>query len=186
MDCNNKNTQGGFTLIEIIIVIFVTVILLMGFFSLYDWHGKIYNYQQALVRVSGSSRDATQSIFYYTDQAYRVLASSGSYTSGAQTLILHVPAVTAAGDPVSGKWDTVIFYTSGSRLFVLIQPDAASTRRAGLKQLSDTLQSLTFSYNDPDFTQVTQVSLDITTSLQVKEQTITSRLTQDMYLKNYY
>src|SRR6185369_8230476 len=158
--------RRGFTLIEIIVVIFVTSIMLLGFLSLYEWHGKVYNYQQAVIRVSGSSRSSMQAFSLYTSQAYRVLSDSGSYSTDINTLILQVPSINDSGDVISAKWDTVIFYKSGTNLFLLIQPDASSSRPAVNKILSDTLQSLSFNYNNANFDLITKVTVDMTNSIQ--------------------
>ncbi len=186
MAYKEKLKNQGFTLVEIVVVIFVTSILLLGFFSLYEWHTKIYNYQQAVIRVSNSSRQSLQLISNYVSQGYRVLASGNGYNTGSSNLVLQLPSIDSSGDVVSGKWDTVVFYTGGSNLFIMVDPDPSSQRVGMNKLLSDTIVSLTFTYNNANYDLMTKVSVDMTNRVTLRNQSVTNRETGNFYLKNYY
>ena len=177
---------SGFTLVEMVIVLLVMAILLLGFLMLYDWHTKIYNYEVAFVRVTSASRSSLQTLSSNASQAHQVLASSSGYSSGSQTLILQLPSVDNTGELIAGKWDTMIFYASSTNFYFSAQPDASSARPAGIKLLSDSLNSLTFTYNNADVTQATKVTVDMDNRLQVRNQTVDSHVQQDLYLKNFY
>jgi hypothetical protein len=184
-----QKSGAGFTLIEMILVIFLGTLLLLGLFSLYDWHSKMYNYQQGLVRVSESARNSSQAILEHTTQAYRVVASqtiNGTvYTSSSTALVLQLPAVDGSSNVVPGKWDHVVFFASGTNLYQIISPDPASSRMGGTRLLSDVLGEIEFTYDNGDFTQVRRVAVHIYTEIQVRDQTVTQDLQQNIYLKNY-
>jgi Tfp pilus assembly protein PilV len=184
-----NNRQIGFTLIEVIMVSFFSVLILGALFALFGWHGTIYNYEQALVRVTSSGRDALQNVFSYTSQAHRVATSTSingtNYNSNSSTLVLQLSSVSSAGLVIANSWDYAVFYVSGNKLIFELDADSSSTRKKMKKQLSDSVQSLSFTYNNADFDLVTQVSMDLQTQLTARTQVVSNRLQQNAYLKNY-
>ncbi len=187
---NITKSGGGFTIIEVMMVSFFSVLILGALFALFGWHGTIYNYEQALVRVTSSGRDALQNVFSYTSQAHRVVDSASingaNYSSNSTTLVLQLSAVSSAGLVIANTWDYAVFYISGNKLIFELEADPLSTRRGLKKQLSDSVQSLSFTYNNADFDLVTQVSMDLQTQLTAKTQVVSNHLQQNAYLKNYY
>lgn len=190
MTLGNKRKISGFTLVEAVIVIFIISLLLLVLFSLYDWHSKVYTYEQAQVRVTGSTRASMDLLALDISQAYRVLASASvngtNYNSDASNIVLQLPSVDSSGAIIAGKWDYAAFYSSGQNFYVTTQLDASSMRQNINKNLSDSLSSLVFTYNNADFNLVKKVTVDLTAAVTVRNQTPTSHLTQDIYLKNYY
>jgi len=184
-----KKSGAGFTLIELMLVLFFTGILITVVFSLYDWHNKIYYYQQGLVQTSASSRTAVTTMQTYVAQANQVLASASvsgtTYTTSANTLVLQLPAIDSSNNIVSGKWDEAAFYPSGSNFYFRLEPDAASSRRQTYKLLSDSLSSISLTYDNATMSMVKEVTVNFKNQLQVKNQTVTSNLQQNMYLANY-
>lgn len=183
-------TNGsGFTVIEMAIVLFFAGILITVLFGLYDWHAKYYNYQQALVRVSGSSRTALQTMQSYVAQSSQVLAAAtvngSNYSSSANTLVLQLPATDASGNTIAGKSDKAAFYPSGGNFYFQLEPDPASSRKNLYKLLSDSLQTVSFTYNNASFPLVTKVSVNLLNQLKVKDQLIKSNLQENMYLLNH-
>ena len=181
--------EKGFTLIEIVIVLFFSGILLVALFGLYDWHSKVYNYQQALVRVSTTNRQAVSTMQGYVSQAIQVLTSATingtAYTTGSGTLVLQLPSVDSSNNAITGKYDNVAFYSSGKNFYMQLQPDASSSRVKTYKLLGDSLSSVTFTYNNATYSLVTEVSVSFQSSQKVNQQTVTSGLQQDMYLLNF-
>jgi prepilin-type N-terminal cleavage/methylation domain-containing protein len=181
--------QAGFTLIELLLVIFISVMLLGALFGLFVWHSRVYNYQQAVIAVAGSARQAMSAIGSYTVQAYRVVASHNfagtTYSSGPETLVLQLPAVDANGNILAGSWDYVVFYRNNNELLQTMDVHASSTRLAVTKTHSATVSGLTFTYDDPDFSLVHKVAVDLQTQQQVKEQTVTNQLQENLYIRNY-
>lgn len=185
-----KNS-AGFTLIEVMVVTVLFVLIIAGLFELYMWHGKMYDYEQALARTEGSARAAVDNMDAYISQAYRVLPSAtingNLYATATTTLVAELPAIDGSGDVLNGKWDTVAFYLTGNQLFEAVSSDPSSSRLSLVKQLSDTAESLAFTYNNTDDSQVTEVtvSLTTTTQMQTTKQTVSSAVEQDIYLRNY-
>lgn len=184
-----ENTRAGFTLIEVIMVLFFAGILITVLFGIYDWHSKIYYYQQALVRVSTSARSTVQAMQFYTSQANRVLASASVngavYSSGADTVVMQLPSTDADNNVLAGKWDKAVFYLSESNLYMRLEPDALSSRSGIYKLLAENVSGFTITYNNADFNQVTAVTINLSCQLLIKNQLATSSFRQNIYLKNY-
>jgi hypothetical protein len=177
--------------VEIAIVIFLFAIILLALFNLFDWHGKVFRFQEGQFQVTSSSRAAVNEIQHYTLQAYRVLASrtinGSNYNSGGQTLVLQLPAIDGSGAVLDATWDYAAFYLTGANLYATIQADSASSRPSiTTKLLSDTVSALTFTYNSADFNLVNKVTVDITTQKQVRAQLLSDRLQENLYLRNFY
>lgn len=186
---NRIHSPNGFTITESIIVIGVTVMALIALVNLFLVFNSIYGYQQAFMATAGSAGNAMNAFETAILPADHVLTShsfSGTtYSSGAMTLILELPAIDSSGNIISGTHDYIAFYSSSATLYRLTVAGAGSTRVSGLKQLSTTLSSLSFSYNDTDFTKVTNVTADIQTQAVFKQQTVQSHLSEQMYLRNF-
>ncbi len=186
---NSAASRPGFTLIEVIMVLFFAGILMTVLFMLYDWHSKIYSYQQAMVRSASAVRAAFGELNQYAAQAGAVLASASIggtvYNSDAQTLVLQLPAADAGGNILAGRSDLAVFYLSGSNLYFKLRPDPQSFRQPLDKLLAEGVASLIFSYNNPDFILVKRIDVDMSSSQQAKQQTVTSHLRQNIDLKNY-
>ena len=125
----------------------------------------------------------------YVSQANLVLVSATvngtTYTSSANTLVLQMPAINSSGSTISNKYDKVAFYPSGTNFYIQLEPDAASSRKKLNKILSDSLQSVTLTYDNASYALVTKVTVNFLSQLQVKAQTVQSNLVQNMYLLNY-
>ena len=178
----------GFTLIETVIVIAITTMALFALVNLFILFNATYGYQQAFIATAGAAGTAMNALEAAVLPARRVLASrdfSGTaYASGPTALVLELPAIDSSGDIIPEMSDYVAFYTSGAILYRLTEANAGSARASGVKQLSATLNSLAFTYDNADFTQVTSVAADLETRALSKEQTVRSRLTGQWYLRN--
>jgi len=184
----NAYVQQGFTIVETVITISIFMVILLAFFNLYSHYNNVFNSQQAISKVAGSATLAMSDMQNYILQADQVASShtfsSTVYTSGANTLVLELPAINSSGDIVTEKFDYVAFYTSGAKLYRLLSTDAASNRSPGLKQLSDSLSSLVFTYDNATINQSDKVDIDIQTQAQLKPQPMQYRLKQQIYLRN--
>ncbi len=182
--------NSGFTLIELLIVIFVTGLLITALFNLFDGHSSLFRFQQAQVAVAGSARTVMNEFKFQTLQAKRVLASQtigGTvYNSGSATLVLQLPAVDSSNNIIANTWDYAVFYSSGTNVYERIEPNAASSRRAVSRLLSDTLSSIIFTYDDASFPLVRTVSVDLQTLKQLRGgQTVAAHLAEKVNLRNY-
>jgi prepilin-type N-terminal cleavage/methylation domain-containing protein len=184
-----NQAPAGFTLIELLIVLAVSSLLLMAFFTLFEWHSKIYGYQEALVRVTESGRASMEALDLSVRQSRRILASHDfdgtTFGSGATALVLQLPAINAGGEVLPAKWDYVVFYQSGNKLYQRTQADPGSSRVGRLRQLSDTVSGLEITYDnaDPDLSK--KVGVDLTTMQAFRGHNVANRLQQNIYLLNY-
>lgn len=180
--------KNGFTLIETVIVIGISVVALIALANLFIVFNSLYGNQQAFMAASGSASSAMNALEAAVMPADAVLSShtfSGTvYSSGAATLVLELPSVDSAGNIITSTNDYIVFYTSGTKLYRLTQPSGGSARTAGVTQLSTTLDTLSFTYDNADFTRVTSITADIRTQAQFKQQIIQAHLTEDIYLRN--
>jgi len=178
----------GFTLVETFIVIGISVVALIALVNLFLIFNSVYGYQQAFMAAAGSAGNAMNAFEAAVAPADQVLAShsfSGTtYSSGAGTLVLELSSVDSSGNIVAGTEDYVAFYTSSNKLYRLIEAGAGSTRVSGQTQLSTTLNSISFTYDNADFTKVRNVTADIVTQAQFKQQIVQGHLTEQIYLRN--
>ena len=184
-----KSKNSGFTLVEVTIVLFLFIAISGVLFALFEWHAKIFGFQQVQVQVVGSARSVMNALQGNILPAYRVVASRSvggvNYNSGSSVLVLQLPSHDSNGDVVANKWDYMAFSLGGNSLTQATEADAASSRKSGTKTLSEKINSLTFTYDSATFDLVRKVSADIETSGQFRGQQISTRLQQDFYLRNY-
>ncbi|MFA6519319.1 MAG: type II secretion system protein [Candidatus Paceibacterota bacterium] len=181
--------KRGFTLIETVVVIAISVIALAALVNLFLIFNTTYGNQQAFMAAAGSAGGTMNALEAAIMPADHVLTShnfSGTtYSSNASTLVLSLPAVNSSGNIITGTEDYIVFYASSANLYRLIQAGAGSSRVSGLKQLSTTLSALSFTYDDADFTKVTNVTVDIVTQAQFKQETVQGHLNEQIYLRNF-
>ncbi len=187
-DTDKVNPLRGFTLMETLLVIGLFVLLLAALIGLYQAYGTLFTAEQGRFVLGNTANTAVTEIEQAVLQANRILASrtiSGTtYTTGSNTLVLELSSVDAGGAVISGTFDHVVFYVSGTSLYRLSEPDPASSRQSGVKQLSDTLSALTLSYNAVDVTMASSVTVDITLQTLSGHGTFQFHLQQQTYLRN--
>ncbi len=184
-----RSHSAGFTLMESVVMIFILAFLLIALFSMYEWHGKVYQFQRAVVAVTEQARFSTQAMQDFVSQGNRVLASaninSQVYTSSTTTLVVKLPSADKSGNIIPSTWDLGVFYLNGNKLFYLMSPGAGSGRAGGLKLLSDRVTKLEFIYDYSDWNLVKKVEIDFTLTDYAREQAVVKRIKENFYLKNY-
>lgn len=178
----------GFTLLESVVVVGVTALALGALANLFFIFNSIYGYERMFLTVAGSSGEAMNALEAAVLPAEEVLSShdfSGTiYSSATTTLVLMLPAMNSSGDIITGAKDYIAFHTSSSTLYRTILADAQSVRMSGTKRLSATLSSLSFTYDDSDFSRAKSVIVDIETQAAFKEHVVQSQLHERLYLRN--
>lgn len=178
----------GFTLLESVVVVGVTALALGALANLFFIFNSMYGYERMFLAVAGSSGGAMNALEAAVLPTEAVLAShdfSGTvHSSATTTLVLMLPAVDSSGDIITGAKDYIAFHIASSTLYRTILADAQSVRISGTKQLSATLSSLSFTYDDSDFTRVKSVTVDIETQASFKGSVVQSRLHERLYLRN--
>jgi prepilin-type N-terminal cleavage/methylation domain-containing protein len=178
----------GFTLIETVIVSALFLVITLALGSLFISFYKTYGYQNAIVSAAGASGriiDRAQSVVLPADQVASSHVFSGTtYTSSATTLVVEMPSIDSSGVTISGTYDYAVIYRSGTTVYLKVEPAAASSRPAITEDIAEGVSSLSFAYDNADFTQVTSVTVDTTAAATSKGDTVQSRKKETIYLRN--
>lgn len=179
--------KRGFTLVETIILSGISAMALLALTNLFISFNAVNGYQQAFMAAgsAGTALNAFEAAILPANQVLSSHTFSGvAYSSATTTLVLELPAINASGTVIAGAYDYIVFYSSSGTLYRLTQAHAQSTRVSGTQQLSTTLQTLSFTYDNSDFTKVTAVAIDIQTQAAFKQQTVQNHLREQVYLRN--
>jgi hypothetical protein len=181
-------TLRGFTLVETVIIIALTAMMMLALATLYINFNSLYAYQQTFITTVKSAGGAINAIGDASLPANQVLAShvfsSGTISSGATALALELPTIDTSGNIVAGKHDYIAFYLTGTDLYRRTEADASSIRTSGTKKVATLVSSLSFTYDNIDFTKVTNVTADIITQLNTKKGLVQTHLNEQFYLRN--
>ncbi len=178
----------GFTLLETLIVIALTVAILVAITNFYSGFNRFYAYQNLSANNATLTGRAIAEIDSTVLPASSVLSSRtftiGTYASGASVLVLELPSTTSSGGIISGTYDYAVFYVSNGTLYKRLEAAGSSSRTTATEQLVSGVTSLTFSYDSGDFGSVTRVNTDLTTQSTHRGGTVNSHLTSEAYLRN--
>ena len=179
----------GYTLVEAVILIAISVVALIALVNLFLIFNTIYGYQRAFIQTAGSAGTSLNALQSSVLPADSVLAShefSGTtYASATTTLVLQLPSVDATGALISGAKDYVVFFASSTAFYRLVEADAASARTSGLTRLSNTLYALAFTYDAASPALAGGITATVETRLSFKDQLLRSLLTETWHLRNY-
>ncbi|MDO8566682.1 MAG: hypothetical protein Q7R58_00830 [bacterium] len=183
-----KNWSRAFTLIETIITVTLFVILMLAITQLYIVYGRIITFQQSTIAVAlgGSSIvDAARTAGLQAKQIVAEHTFSGiSYKSGTTTALFELPAIDASGAVIPNAYDYIGIATSSTSAYHLVDAAPGSVRLSGEKQLTDVLEALSFTYDNPSFPSVTSITIDATTSAVVRGEITQTHLRGHIYLRN--
>ncbi|MDE1919226.1 MAG: type II secretion system protein [Patescibacteria group bacterium] len=184
-----QSAARAFTLLETMIVIALAAGMMTTLgFLIYNFNGTSA-YEQTLSQSSGSASAVLREVESLVLPADAVLQthtfSSTTYTSTSTSIVLEIPSIDSSGNVISSTYDYAAFYTSGTNAYRLLQANASSKRASGTKLLSSSVKTLTFSYNNTDFTKVSSTTVDIQTQAQVKQNTVSDHRREQMRLRNY-
>ncbi|MBX4204984.1 MAG: prepilin-type N-terminal cleavage/methylation domain-containing protein [Candidatus Doudnabacteria bacterium] len=180
-----KNYSRGFTLVETLVVLFIFSLGIVIIFDMFLAQNRLYRTQTAQLNITSSVRFALDDIDNYGRQAHRTLASYSTYTAGPQTLILEIGSVNSSGRLISGTYDHVVYYLTSGSLTRVVIPDASSTRPSSTRVVAVNVTALTFTYNNADYTSVTQVDTSLTCAESASIQTRTYTGSSKTKLRSY-
>ena len=179
----------GFTLVETVIVIALTLMVALALATLYGNFINLSADNNAIMSTASGARSVIAETENLVSPADQVLAehtfSDSTYASGTTTLVLELPSIDSTGASISGKYDYAVLYLTGSTTMRLLAPDAASSRVAGTKELSTAVNALSFAYDNVDFTKVREITVDVETLLMVQQEAITDEEHEQIYLRNH-
>ena len=184
-----SRTARGFTLIETIIVIALSLVMIGALTVLIRNFMIVSSYTQLSTMSATSIRTVMNEAELLIPTANRVLASydfpDATHASSATVLVLEIPSVDSSGAIIPNAHDHAAFYTDGTYAYRTLATDAASARIPGRKQLSDTISSLTFYYNNADLGLANVVTIDAQVLQQTKDQRSTDRRREQLILRNF-
>ncbi len=178
----------GFTLIEVLITTALTVMLMLALSYVYVGFSRTFPYVESSIAVTSGGSQIVDETREAALQATHILAShafSGTtYTSGSTTAVFELPAITSAGATISGSYDYIGIYASGTDAYRLIDAAPASSRTSGSKKLTSVLDSLLFTYDNVDVTAATSLYVDATTTTSAHGQALGAHVRAHVYLRN--
>jgi len=184
----NRSNKSGFSFIEAIFASAILAFVLVAFVVVYINFFKFYNRQQAEMKIGDSARNIAKEVQSAALQSNQISSShnfSGPvYSTDQDTLVLEMPSIDGSGNIISGKYDYVVFYKTGENFYKLTEADAASSRPSGFKQLSESVATLIFTYNNSDLAQANKIDTDIQMQSLSGGQNISYHLYQEIYLRN--
>ncbi|TSA43813.1 hypothetical protein D4R49_02065 [bacterium] len=189
MTLRPRARRCAFTLVETVIVVALSVSVLIAIILLIYNFNKISVYDKTSAQSSGSASALMREIESLASPADAVLqthAFSGSTRISSSTaLVLEIPSIDSSGNVVANTYDYAAFYSTGANAYRLLETNALSARSPGTKQLSSTIQSLTFSYNSASFATTSTVTVDIQTQARAKQEVLSDHLREQIRLRNY-
>lgn len=147
-----KNTQRGFTLVEILVIFVVASIAGVLLLAILNQSNRLFFNQSSKVTQGINLNDASLQISESIRQTQAIAVSYANggttYTTGSSTLVLQIPSTDSAGSSISQTYDYIVITQDMALLRKKIFPDAVSKRSSEDKVLSTRLSSLQFTYLD--------------------------------------
>ena len=183
------NNQAGFTLMEMIILVFLFAILMLGMMNIFDWQTKVYNLEQAEMLATGSARVAMNNITVMLVQGSSIVATrtmnGTDYTTSGDTVIIQMPSYHSSGNLIAATYDYVVFNASGTSLSQVMDLAPNSGRSNTNKTLSDKISTFALTYNNADPTLANKVTIDLTTRAYYRGDKFTTvTLNETIFLRN--
>jgi len=143
-DMMNKKNKG-FTLIELQVASFVSMVVLLAILTLYVFALRSFTTGDALLDVYANSRNAIGWMMKDIRCAKQVIASHGAYTTTDSSIVLMVPSIDSSGNVISPCYDYITYRLQGSDMYRIVEKDPASARLAENRIIAKYCSSLVFS-----------------------------------------
>lgn len=180
--------EQGFTLLEIVITIAISLVLLSGLMGLYEWHQKVYLQESASVMATSAVRTALLNMSKSIAQSSGIEAShdfSGTvYTTGGNSVVLELPSVNSSGDVIASTYDYIAFYLDDSSVYQITEAAVGSVRNSGTKLLSENVQIFSLTYNNGNPTAASNVTIDMQAVVVTRNSSVTINVSDTIFLRN--
>lgn len=184
-----RKSGKGFTLIETVIVVALTVIMMVAISSLIYMFNKIASFERASSQSSTSASSIMREMESLVLPARAVLQthmfSTGTYASGSVVLVLEIPSIDSSGVVIAATYDYAVFYVVGTSAYRRLEANAASSRFTQTKLLSSSVDSLSFAFDDAVFANISSVTVDLETEAQVKKDIVSDHRREQLVLRNH-
>ncbi len=179
----------GFTLIESLIVISISVIIFLIVATSFATLWKLSQTNLAAFETKSQAGIALQKISELIEESNSVLSSwsinETLYQTGENVLALRMPAVTEAGEIIPASFDYVAFAIPSTSILIADFAKAPqSSRPQGQIIFSNLAKALNFRYNSSTSTEITTIEIFLETAKSAYDSTKTSTLSTVVKLKN--
>lgn len=159
----------GFTLVEIIVVVAISVVLILVGTGIFLSNGRFYENQKGEIMSVNATREAADRVNEFARGADSILSSrifgGTNYTTDAAGVIFRLPAIDSSGNLLAAAYDHIFFGRdpgNASRLLLIVDGAAGSLRGSRTLEVSNRLAAVTLAYDDADPTLAGQVIYTIT------------------------
>ncbi len=184
----NTSTTRAFTIIEILVVLFIAALCSISVVAIYSNYMGVYAQQQVYIDLAQSTSATVSSVDTFARQADSIVSSyvySGTtYTTGSTTVVFEVPSINSSGDIISSTYDYVVIYATSTSIYRIISAGSGSSRTTGTVALADNVSNLSLTYDNASLSSATKIDVDVVTQSTVHGQTLQSHLHQQSYLRN--
>ncbi|MFC1663389.1 type II secretion system protein J [Patescibacteria group bacterium] len=164
-----KKNQRGFTLQEVMVMVFVIGLLSVLVSSVFVASNRVFRIVQASVDLQ-TDISRIQTLLQRDIRGAAAVSqypeASPTYTSDDDTLVLRMASIETDGSIVPSTYDYIIYTISGPGPYTLTREQVANGagRNDSTQVLSKVLIDLTFMYDDTPITDATEVIADLALS----------------------
>jgi type II secretory pathway pseudopilin PulG len=181
----------GFSLVEAITVIGIMTIVLVMVTQIFSVTYDVFVKQTARTENETGAVLAARTVADLTRGASAVMTSQvingTTYTTGADTLVLKLPAIDSSNNVLAATYDYVAIYRDGTlttKIFSDTDAAASSRRVDGKKLVTAYNQTMRFRYNDPDVSKATRVQAYLVNQQTTRSTTLTTKGWTAIFLRN--
>jgi|SRR3990167_448278 len=184
--------QNGLALIELLIAFSIIGLVSILIAAVYFAHSRLFSTQNTLVDVSSQNKLALDEMTNQIRESQEVVSTcalcAGDTTSNS-LVVLQIWPIDSSGEPfepTGSDYDFIVYKrdTDNTKLIKKIIPGAGSQRKASQKIIATNISDLQFTYDNPDPTLASEVTINLTTSAISGGKTITSSQTTMAVLRN--
>ena len=182
----------GVSLVELLIGMSIVGFIGVMIAALYFSHFKLFSSQNTRIEVASANKIALEEITNQIRESQGVAAACCSpvETTSTEVLVLQIWPLNASGDPTepnpspAPQYDYIIYKKVADTLKKKIVPAVESTRQASDKIIASKISAIDFTYDNADFAQAAQVTINLTTQDTVNNITQTDSKTSTAVIRN--
>jgi len=185
--------QSGFTLIELLIGFAIIGLLAVLVAAAYFAHFKIFSNQSTSIEVASQNKIALDEITNQIRESQAVVntcADCSGDTTSSTVLVLQIWPINASSEPFepqASAYDFMVYKrdpTDNTKFIKKIIADAASSRQSSQKIIATNISDLQFTYDNPNPTLASEITINLTTTGISGGKTLTSAQSTKAVLRN--
>ncbi len=185
----------GDTLIETLVAVFLLVVIVVIVFQMYFLYTEDFNFYDARARLVHRASDVATELNLIANSATAVEPSwnvswkGATYTSNAETVVFKTASIDAAGNPIGGQFDHIVFTPRAddpTQMSEIVDANTAggSARTNIEKTVGNDISEYIFTYQNADPATTPHVSMMVTVSKALRKTTVTHTLQTYAKLRN--